>query len=164
MKKKRSFFLFLVLLMLFISQETICAWFQKDITVEIDTVMEQKIRELEKELTDAQQIMNINRPNEELLYTRLLLRDPFLFYDYGLLETNSKKEGWIKNLTKECDIQIGDEVYTSGLTEIPAGILIGKVSDLKEDNLGLVKEVKIDFAADIDHISYVIVYQKEMLP
>jgi len=181
--------------------------------------MEQKIRELEKELTDAQQIMNINRPNEELLYTRLLLRDPFLFYDiitiqkgskegiqinaaiineqglvgivkstkehssevhlitnqktnisvkikenYGLLETNSKKEGWIKNLTKECDIQIGDEVYTSGLTEIPAGILIGKVSDLKEDNLGLVKEVKIDFAADIDHISYVIVYQKEMLP
>ena len=80
MKKKRSFFLFLVLLMLFISQETICAWFQKDITVEIDTVMEQKIRELEKELTDAQQIMNINRPNEELLYTRLLLRDPFLFY------------------------------------------------------------------------------------
>ena len=80
---------------------------------------------------------------------------------YGILTTNDRKENWVKNLTKETKLEVGNEIYTSGLTEVPGGILIGVVEQIDEDDLGLTIAVKIKRNASIDNLNYVTILTKE---
>lgn len=81
---------------------------------------------------------------------------------FGILTTNSQKENWIKNLTKETKIEIGDKIYTSGLTEIPGDILIGIVEQIELDDLGLTTSIKINRTASLDNLNYVTILAKEI--
>ena len=55
---------------------------------------------------------------------------------YGILYSKDHKLK-IKNMKIEGSIKEGDEVYTSGLTLVPVGIKIGKVKNIKKDELEL---------------------------
>lgn len=65
---------------------------------------------------------------------------------YGILYSKDNKLK-IKNMKIEGVIKEGDEVITSGLTNIPEGIKIGKVSNIKKD------ELELEYILDIEGIS-----------
>lgn len=65
---------------------------------------------------------------------------------YGILYSKDNKLK-IRNMKIEGVIKEGDEVITSGLTNIPEGIKIGKVSDIKKD------ELELEYILDIEGIS-----------
>lgn len=79
---------------------------------------------------------------------------------YGTLSTNSKKECWIEDLTKRVNLEIGDTITTSGLTSIPANILIGSVEEIIKDELGLIQKVKVTLYADLNELNYVTVMSR----
>lgn len=79
---------------------------------------------------------------------------------YGIMNTNQNKECWIENLTKESKLEIEDEVVTSGLTDIPANILVGTIEEIQTDELGLTKKAKVKINADLNDISYVTILRK----
>lgn len=81
---------------------------------------------------------------------------------YGILQANNQKECWIHNLTKEIEIEIGDKITTSGLTEIPGNILVGTVEEIQKDELGLIQSVKVKKASDLNEIVYVTILQKDI--
>lgn len=60
----------------------------------------------------------------------------------------------IELLDKYTQINIGDNVYTSNLTNIPADIYIGKVISINYDENNLGQSVKIDIA-DNNNLNYV---------
>ena len=145
--------------------------------------------------------MNLNENKQELIYSKVIAREIYEFYDkititknendnikkgdivineYGLIGTISKvnknscevslitsndtnisvKVGEsygilyskdhklkIKNMKIEGSIKEGDEVYTSGLTLVPEGIKIGKVKNIKKD------ELELEYILDIESIS-----------
>ena len=74
---------------------------------------------------------------------------------YGILETNQKKELWIRNLTKETEVEIKTIITTSGLTEIPGNIVVGTVEEVQKDELGLIQSIKVKPAANFHDIQYV---------
>lgn len=51
--------------------------------------------------------------------------------------------GLITMMDKYADINIGDKVYTSGLTLIPYGIYVGEVISVSEDELGKKANIKL---------------------
>ena len=51
--------------------------------------------------------------------------------------------GLITMMDKYADINIGDKVYTSGLTLIPHGIYVGEVISVSEDELGKKANIKL---------------------
>jgi rod shape-determining protein MreC len=65
---------------------------------------------------------------------------------YGILYSKNHKLK-IKNMKIEGSIKEGDEVYTSGLTLVPEGIKIGKVKNIKKD------ELELEYILDIESIS-----------
>ena len=65
---------------------------------------------------------------------------------YGILYSKDHKLK-IKNMKIEGSIKEGDEVYTSGLTLVPEGIKIGKVKNIKKD------ELELEYILDIESIS-----------
>ena len=145
--------------------------------------------------------MNLNENKQELIYSKVIAREIYEFYDkititknendnikkgdiviseYGLIGTISKvnknscevslitsndtnisvKVGEsygilyskdhklkIKNMKIEGSIKEGDEVYTSGLTSVPEGIKIGKIKNIKKD------ELELEYILDIESIS-----------
>lgn len=80
---------------------------------------------------------------------------------YGILSTNNKRENWIDSFTKEVTLQVGDPVFTSGLTEVPGNILIGFVEEITKDPLGLTQSVKIKRVEDLNEINFVVILTKE---
>ena len=75
---------------------------------------------------------------------------------YGILES-SDKEIIVKNIKLDQEITVGDDVYTSGLTKIPGDIYIGKVKEIKKDNLELEYIIKVDAINYLEDITYVAV-------
>lgn len=73
---------------------------------------------------------------------------------YGILEAKDTKI-IVKNIKLNHEINVGDSVYTSGLTNIPANILIGNVKDIKKDNLDLEYLITIELAANFEDLKYV---------
>ena len=65
---------------------------------------------------------------------------------YGILYSKDHKLK-IKNMKIEGSIKEGDEVYTSGLTLVPEGIKVGKVKNIKKD------ELELEYILDIESIS-----------
>jgi len=67
----------------------------------------------------------------------------------------------IRNVDCEILINIGDKVYTSGLSEkFPSGILIGEVSLIKKNDFGNNYDVYIDLASNINSLRYVAVLKR----
>lgn len=72
---------------------------------------------------------------------------------YGILYSKDHKL-YVKNLKIEGTIKEGDEVVTSGLTQIPENITIGKVSKVGKDSLELEYIVEIS-QASMQKLKYV---------
>lgn len=81
---------------------------------------------------------------------------------YGIMKTNDKKECWIENLSKNVKLEIGNTITTSGLTEIPANIVVGTVEEIELNELGLIWKVKVTLKADFQNINYVTLLKKEV--
>lgn len=68
---------------------------------------------------------------------------------FGVLQN-----GVVSMLDKYSKINVGDKVYTSGLTLVPGGIYVGEVVSVDEtgDGLGLVAKVKIISNNDLNYV------------
>lgn len=69
--------------------------------------------------------------------------------------------GKITMLDKYSDIKEGDFIYTSGLSNIPSGLLVGKVTSVKMDDNALGKEVKVDLINN-KNINYIAILKGEI--
>jgi len=83
---------------------------------------------------------------------------------YGIMMTNNQKECWIEDINKNVELEVGDEIKTSGLTSIPANIKVGNIEELHKDELGLTWKLKVKLAADFQNISYVTLLKKGDTP
>lgn len=72
---------------------------------------------------------------------------------YGILSGKDKKI-IVKNVTEKL-VKVGDMIYTSGLTDIPGGIKIGKIKSIQKDSLGLEYIIEVEASANINHLNYV---------
>ena len=79
---------------------------------------------------------------------------------YGIL-TSVDKALIVKNIKLDSEIKEGDLVYTSGLTSIPGGIYVGKVSEVNRDSLELEYILDVDSITHQRDISYVAVLHRE---
>lgn len=60
----------------------------------------------------------------------------------------------VKNIKLNKEIEVGASVYTSGLTQIPEGILIGTVKSVNKDNLELEYLIEITPSVDFYNLNY----------
>ena len=61
----------------------------------------------------------------------------------------------VKNIKTNNEIKEGEQVFTSGLTDIPEGILVGTVKSVTKSSLELEYILEITSAIDIYNLSYV---------
>ena len=73
---------------------------------------------------------------------------------YGILTTKDNKL-IVKNIKTNNEIKEGEQVFTSGLTDIPEGILVGTVKSVTKSSLELEYILEINSAIDIYNLSYV---------
>ena len=73
---------------------------------------------------------------------------------YGILKSKDNKL-YVENIKLDKKINIGDKVYTSGLTSIPEGIIIGTVSKVNKDSLELEYILDINSSNNFNNIKYV---------
>lgn len=68
----------------------------------------------------------------------------------------------MSRITSDLEINIGDQVATSGLGGVvPRGLFIGTVAEVTFDEHGLSRQVYIEPAANFDQIRYVLVVDRE---
>lgn len=82
---------------------------------------------------------------------------------YGLIDDYLESERLIRvnNVSKMANVELGNKVYTSGLGELyPAGIYIGEVVEINEDELGLNKILKVKADTSYDNIKFVSVIDR----
>lgn len=72
---------------------------------------------------------------------------------YGILSSH-RGQIIIKNIKLGKEIKEGDKVYTSGLTNIPEGLLIGTVSKISKDDLELEYLVEVIPASNFHDLNY----------
>ena len=75
---------------------------------------------------------------------------------YGILCSKDHKI-IVKNIKLDQEIKEGDQVYTSGLTNIPGDILVGSVKKIKTDGLELEYILDVSSVIDMNDLSYVAV-------
>jgi len=76
----------------------------------------------------------------------------------GLVEGNGSSDCDFNYISKQADINIGDNVITSGLGNIfPKGFIIGKIIKIKNDSQDLYKIATVKLATNINRIEEVIV-------
>ena len=63
----------------------------------------------------------------------------------------------VKDLVANSDISIGDEIYTSGLGNLPSDIYVGKVINVSLNNTEIEKIIEVDLAVDLENINYILV-------
>lgn len=201
MIRKKWFYLSLIIIyLLFLMKDSFIGLIdnQKNIA---NTICEIENKNIINEYNELLNLVNLNKDNYNLLYSKIIKREIYEFNDkvtilkgskdnikkgdivineYGLVGVISKvdynssevslitnndtnisvKVGEsygmlyskdhklkIKNMKIEGVIKEGDEVITSGLTSIPEGIKLGKVSDIKKD------ELELEYILDIEGIS-----------
>ena len=81
---------------------------------------------------------------------------------YGILSGFSKQHNCliIRNLNNYVNVEIGDLIYTSGLSILPGGILIGKVSSINYDRFNIEKSLCVEMKESLNNINYVGVIKK----
>ena len=75
---------------------------------------------------------------------------------YGIL-TSHDDEVFVKNIKLDEKIEVGDAIYTSGLTSTPGDILIGKVKSVWKDDLELQYLIQVEVASDLKNLNFVAV-------
>jgi len=80
---------------------------------------------------------------------------------YGMLVVKQDKL-IIDSMTSKEVIEVGDEVYTSGYTNVPGDILVGKVSRVVPTNLG--QELEIESSVNFQEFWYVTVRHQMRMP
>ena len=63
--------------------------------------------------------------------------------------------GKVDMIEKECNVSVGDKLYTSGLNDIVKGIYVGEVSNIVEDELGLILEVKLIDNRNLNYVGVI---------
>lgn len=76
--------------------------------------------------------------------------------NYGILKMD-KGVLVVKDLVANSDISIGDEIYTSGLGNLPSDIYVGKVINVSLNNTEIEKIIEVDLAVDLNNINYILV-------
>lgn len=69
--------------------------------------------------------------------------------------------GKITMLDKYSEVKEGDVVYTSGLSKIPAGLLVGEVTSVKMDSNALGKEAKVNLVNN-KNLNYIAIIKGEI--
>lgn len=64
-------------------------------------------------------------------------------------------DGVVSEITSQVQINVGDKVYTSGLTNIKEGLYIGKVEKIVEDKQDIAQRLDVDVAFKVGKINYV---------
>ena len=64
-------------------------------------------------------------------------------------------------LDKYSEVKEGDVVYTSGLSKIPAGLLVGEVTSVKMDSNALGKEAKVNLVNN-KNLNYIAIIKGEI--
>lgn len=84
---------------------------------------------------------------------------------YGILSGYSKEYECLimKNFNNYSKVEVGDLIYTSGLSMLPGGILIGKVSMINYDRFKIEKNICVEYKIDLDNINYVGVIKKKVI-
>lgn len=77
---------------------------------------------------------------------------------YGIL-TSIDEKIIVKNIKLNQEIKEGDKVYTSGLTNIPGGLLVGVIKSIDTDSLELEYLLEVESITHLQDISYVAVIQ-----
>lgn len=68
---------------------------------------------------------------------------------------------YIKGINKQDTINVGDQVLTSGLSDLfPKGILIGTIEEIIEENDGVGYTAKVKLSSDINDIKFVSVLKR----
>ena len=80
---------------------------------------------------------------------------------YGIL-TSVDEKIIVKNIKLNQEIQVGDAVYTSGLTGIPGDIFIGYVTSIQTDNLELEYIIEVDSITHLQDIKYVAILSSDV--
>lgn len=69
---------------------------------------------------------------------------------YGNLSNGS-----VDMVDKECNVSVGDKVYTSGLGNIVKGIYVGSVSKVDNDSLGLVLDINLIDNSNLNYVGVI---------
>jgi len=76
--------------------------------------------------------------------------------EIGILESIENKL-YVTNISNYSNIEIGDHIYTSGLSNLDENIYIGKVKNIILDKKNIEKRILVDYNLDIKNIDYVTV-------
>jgi len=201
MIRKNWFYMALIIIyLLFLTKDTLFQVFNNKKEIN-NYICELENKEMKKEYEEQLKIMNINKENWNVTYSKVIKREIYEFFDKITIDKGSKnniKKGdiivnengligivsktspntsevalitnkstnlsvkinqsygilsakdnqlFVKNMKIEGEIKEGDEVVTSGLTNVPEGIKIGRVSKVNKDTL------ELEYILDIDHPS-----------
>lgn len=78
---------------------------------------------------------------------------------FGILKSENDKL-IVSNISSYEKVEVNDKVYTSGLGNIVGNILVGTVTSINEDSLGIEKKITIKASIDFKNINYVFVVSK----
>lgn len=209
-KKNAYIIILLVIYLLFLCKDHLLGFLDNTDNL-TSYIYDEKLEYYKEEYEDMQKLLNIEVLDYQAIYSKVILRDIYAFYDeitigkgsydgvskgdlvvnekgviglvksvnnhtsivelltnsnielsvkinqsYGIL-TSVDNEIIVKNVKLDDEIKVGDFVTTSGLTSVPGEILVGKVSEIKTDTLGLEYILEVDAVAYLQDISYVAV-------
>lgn len=201
MIRKNWFYMALIIIyLLFLTKDTLFQVFNNKKEIN-NYICELENKEMKKEYEEQLKILNINKENWNVTYSKVIKREIYEFFDKITIDKGSKnniKKGdiivnengligivsktspntsevalitnkstnlsvkinqsygilsakdnqlFVKNMKIEGEIKEGDEVVTSGLTNVPEGIKIGRVSKVNKDTL------ELEYILDITHPS-----------
>ena len=76
----------------------------------------------------------------------------------GDISLKGTGECYLNYLSPDADVEVGDEVYTSGMGSVyPEGLLIGTVSEVTTNDSLRTKEAKVDLAVDFENLKYLLI-------
>ena len=68
--------------------------------------------------------------------------------------------GYLERVIKSVELNIGDVIYTSGVSKIyPSDLPVAKVKSIKNNPDKLFQDVIVEILADIDNLNYVFIIQ-----
>lgn len=83
----------------------------------------------------------------------------------GLINKYQDNHLIAEGITNYDNVEIGDKVYTTGLGNLPKGILIGEIEKVEENNYGTSNIIYIKGSPDIENLSLVgVLFEKWYLP
>lgn len=118
------------------------------------------IKEGNAVITDKGLIGVISKVNKESSVVKLITNKSSnisvrIGSSYGIL--NMQDSLIVSDLSMYDDVFIGEEVYTSGIGNLPGDIYIGNVIDIKANNTEIEKILEVSPVVDLSMINYVMV-------